>query len=201
MGTIAGQMIEDILALLEKRDPSLFEKLNALEKEMDTLQTDVDEETIRIIGVYTPVASDLRTLLMITRINIELERIGDQVMNISFYGKSLLKEEPLNHMMDIPRMAEISLNMVNKSLEAFKQKSSKLALSVIDMDDQVDRFHDQIFRSLMTYVIEDPRTIRRILELILIARAFERIADHAVSISEDVVYIVKGEDIRHTDES
>jgi len=198
MGVIAKQMIHDIITVLVDRNAELLDNIAENEEKMDKLQTKIDEETIRLIGVYTPVAVDLRTLLMVARMNVELERIGDQTMNIAFYAKTLLKEKPLKKLINIPRMAEMAELMLSNALESYVGKSHELAMSVIDMDNNVDQLNDQTFRLLMTYVIEDPRTISRVLELILIARALERIADHAVNIAEDVIYIIKGKDIRHS---
>jgi phosphate transport system protein len=199
MGAIAEQMINDIVSVVVDREEDLLDKVGENEQQMDSLQNEIDEETIRLMAVHTPVAGDLRLLLVIARINAELERIGDQAMNIGFYVKALLKEEPMKPLVDIPRLAEMAKDMLGKALDAFTRRSSNLALEVIKVDDKVDQLHDQIFRELMTYVIGDPKTISRVLELILIARAFERMADHAVSIAEDVVYMVEGRNVRHAD--
>lgn len=197
MAATAELMIHDTLAALAEWKAELFEPVNKNEDKMDRLQREVDEETIRLIGVYTPVAADLRLLLMTTRIAAELERIGDKAVDIGFYAKTLFKEAPLKPLIDLPRMAEIAMDMLRRSVDAFVEGSCEKAFSVVTMDDNVDHLNDQIFRELMTYVLGDPKTITRVLELVLIARSFERIADHAVNIAEDVVYVVKGEDIRH----
>jgi len=197
MAAMAEKMIHDTLETLVQRDFKLFDPVKQTEEKMDMLQREIDEDTVRMISVYTPVAADLRLLLMSTKISAELERIGDKAMDIGFYAKTLLKELPLKPLVDLPRMAEESISMLKKSVDAFTECSSELALEVIKMDDKVDNLHDQIFRELMTYVLADPRTINRVLELVLIARAFKRVGDHAVNISEDVFYMVKGQDIRH----
>ncbi len=199
MAEIASQMIRDTLAALVEWKPDRLEAVRANEDRMDLMQREIDEEAIRLIGVYTPVAADLRFLLMATQIAAELERIGDKAMDVGFYSKSLFREPPLKPLVDIPRMAEIASDMLHKSLDAFSHKSADKAFPVIAIDDQVDQLHDQIFRELMTYVLSDPKNITRVLELVLIARSFERIADHVVNIAEDVVYLVRGEDIRHLD--
>lgn len=197
MAAMAEQMIRDTAATLVQRDLDRFKPVEAAEEKMDMLQREIDEETIRLIGVYTPVAADLRLLLMTARITAELERIGDKAMDIGFYTRALFKEPPLKPLIDLPRMAEITLNMLKTSLDAFTEGSSRKALPVIKMDDEVDDLNDQLFRELMTYVLADPKSINRVLELVLIARSFERIGDHAVNIAEDVVYMVEGKDIRH----
>ena len=150
-----------------------------------------------MIAVHTPVAGNLRLLLMISRTTVELERIADLTIDIDHCAQGLLKENPLKPMIDLPRMAEISMEMLRKAIDAFVDGSIEKALAVVKMDDMVDHLNDQIVRELMTYVMGDPRNINRVLGLILISRAVERIADHAVNIAENVVYMVKGEDIRH----
>ncbi|OGV62393.1 MAG: phosphate transport system regulatory protein PhoU [Lentisphaerae bacterium RIFOXYA12_FULL_48_11] len=197
MAATAEKMIHDTLQTLVKRDLNLFDPVKEAEDKMDILQREIDEETVRMISIYTPVASDLRLLLMTTKISAELERIGDKAMDIGFYTKNMLKEPPLKPLVDLPRMAEESIGMLKKAMDAYTDASTAGAIEVIRMDDEVDNLHDQLFRELMTYVLSDPKTINRVLELILISRAFERIADHSVNISEDVFYMVKGQDIRH----
>jgi phosphate transport system protein len=197
MASVANQMVKEAVEALVAWKPGPFELVRVNEDKVDLMQRDIDEETIRMIGVYTPVAADLRFLLMATKIASELERIADKAVDVGFYSKSLFKEPPLKPLVDIPRMAEIASDMLTKSLDAFAYRSADKAFPVIAIDDQVDNLHDQIFRELMTYVLSDPKNIKRVLELVLIARAFERIADHVVNIAENVVYLVKGEDIRH----
>ena len=197
MGATAEQMVRGITATLVNRDMALFEPVHQAEHSMDMLQREIDEDAIRMIGVYTPVAADLRILLMATRVAAELERIGDKTMDIGFYAKSLFKEPPLKPLIDIPRMAEVAATMLRDVLDAYTEGSSEKALEIIRKDDEVDELNDQLFRELMTYVQEDVKAINRVLELVLIARAYERIGDHAVNIAEDIVYMVKGQDIRH----
>lgn len=201
MAALAEQMIGDTSSMLTEWNGERLKLVEANEDQMDVFQREIDEETIRLIAVHTPVAGDLRILLMITRINAELEHMADHTMDIGFYATTLLKTPPLKPLVDLPRMADIAMNMVMGSLAAFSECSSEKALAVIAMDDKVDDLNDQIFRELMTYVLSDPKTITQVMEFVLISRAFERIADHAVNIAEDVVYMVKGEDIRHQDKT
>jgi phosphate transport system protein len=143
------------------------------------------------------VANDLRFLLAATRINGELERIGDLAINITENVQVLVEHPPLKPLIDIPRMAELARTMVRQSLDAFVQGDAALAQSVIMTDDTVDALKDQIFRELLTYMLNDPRTIERALALILVSRHLERIADHATNIAQDVIYLVHGRDVRH----
>ena len=197
LAATAEGMVRDTMAAFAAWDIQGFEPVKQAEDRMDMLQREIDEEVIRMISIYTPVAADLRLLLMTTKITAELERIGDKTMDIGFYAKTLFKEPPLKSLVDLPRMAEQASRMLTLTIDAYTQGSAEKALEVIKMDDEVDARHDQLFRELMTYVLADPASINRVLELVLIARSFKRVGDHAVNISEDVFYMVKGRDIRH----
>jgi len=199
MGAIAAGMVRRALGALASRDPSLIDRVLDDETRMDAFQREIDNETIRLIGVFTPVAGDLRVLLMITRINAELERCADNAVSIchGYENLDLLTEPPLKPLVDLPRMAAIAEGMLSRAMNAFVGGSAEEAAAVVRDDDEVDRLNDQIFRELLTYMMSDPRSIGRALGLILTARAFERIADHAVNIAEDVIYAVRGEDVRH----
>jgi len=197
MGALAEKMVHDTTTMLTERDLAIFGPVKNAEDGMDAMQREVDEDTVRLISLYSPVAADLRSLLMATRISAELERIADKTMDIGFYAKTLFKEPPLKPLVDIPRMSGIVESMLKKVLDAYTEGSAEKALDVIKMDDEVDDLNDQLFRELMTYVQDDAKAVNRVLELVLIARSYERIGDHAVNIAEDVVYMVKGQDIRH----
>jgi len=197
MGAMAEQMVCDTTAMLIERNMAIFEPVIKAEDCMDAMQRDLDEDSVRLISLYSPVAADLRGLLMATRITSELEKIADKTMDIGFYAKTLFKEPQLKPLIDIPKMADIAVAMLKKVLDSYTEGSAEKAMDVIKMDDQVDELNDQLFRELMTYVQDDVKAVNRVLELVLIARAYERIGDHAVNIAEDVVYMVKGKDIRH----
>lgn len=198
MGALAEKMVRDTTTMLIERDMAIFEPVKKAEDSMDALQREIDEDSVRLISVYTPVAADLRSLLVTTRITAELERIADKTMDIGFYAKTLFKEPPLKPLINIPRMSEIAGSMLKEVLDAYTEGSAEKALDVIKMDDEVDDLNDQLFRELMTYVQGDVKAVNRVLELVLIARSFERIGDHTVNIAEDVVYMVRGQDIRHS---
>jgi len=131
------------------------------------------------------------------KINNDLERMGDLAVNIAERTIELLKFPLLKPLIDIPRMAETAQGMVKDSLDAFVKKDSKLAKSVCERDDKVDNLNDQIFRELLTYMLQDPKTIERAVDLILVGRNLERIADHATNICEDVIYMAEGKTIKH----
>jgi len=197
MGNQAEAMIRDAMAALVNREEAIIQEVLRREEELDRAQVLIDDHVVRLIVTHAPVAQDLRILLMVARINSELERIGDQAVNICENVRLLLGVPPLKPLVDLPRMSEITQGMVHGGLLAFMEGSPDRALDTIRSDDQVDALNDQIFRELLTYMVADPKNIPRALALILTARSLERIADHATNICEEVVYMVKGQDIRH----
>ena len=199
MGNVAQEMIKTAMRALVERDPALVDKGNQFEEQVDRFQVEVDDAVVRLMAGFGPVALDLRFVLMVARINTELERIGDQAVNMCEHAQLLLREPELKKLVDLPRMAEIASEMVKDSLQAFRESSTSKAAEVIKNDGEVDALNDQIFRELLTYMLNDANTITRSLALILTARSLERIADHATNIAEEVIYMVKGEDVRHPD--
>jgi len=197
MGVVVQEMIQTAMQALVSRDKDLVTKVNELEDQVDRFQVEIDDDVVRLMTVYGPVAIDLRFILMTTRINTELERIGDQTVNTCENVELLLSEPEMKTLTDLPRMSDTAARMVKESLEAFVEKSTTKAAEVIKMDGEVDALDDQIFRELLTYMIKDPENITCSLALLLTSRSLERIADHATNIAEEVIYMVKGEDIRH----
>jgi phosphate transport system protein len=196
MGGLAETMIHTGIKALVDRDESLVQAVLAHEEEMDLLCIEIDDRCFTQMALHQPMASDLRLLVASIKINSDLERIGDQAVSIALRARSLLNQPQVKPLIDIPRMATIVQEMVRNSLDAFVRQDPELARRVIDGDDEVDSLRDQVFRELLTYMMGDPATIARALDLILISRNLERIADHATNIAEDVIYIVKGEDVR-----
>jgi phosphate transport system protein len=190
-------MIDRTISELVRRDERLAQKVPEYEEELNRLQMEIDEEAVRLLATRQPVASDLRFILAATKINGDLERIGDLAINITENVHVLAQQAPLKPLIDIPRMADLARRMVRESLEAFVGDDVLLAQSVIMTDDQVDALKNQILRELLTYMMADPRAIERGLALILISRHLERIADHATNIAEDVIYMIQGRDVRH----
>jgi phosphate transport system protein len=142
-------------------------------------------------------ASDLRLITAAMKINSDLERIGDQAVNIAENALKLIRVPLLKPLIDLPRMAEMAERMTRDSLDAFVRRDSALARDVLARDDDVDRLKNQLFLELLTYMTGDPSTIERALALILVSRSLERIADHATNIAEDVIFVVEGKDVRH----
>lgn len=197
MGGIVEKMIDRVIRGLIERNKDLAQEVFEYENEINMLHIEVDELCIKLIALHQPTAADLRLITAAMRINSELERIGDQSVNISENTAIYLNYPPLKPLIDIPRMVEIASQMVKDSLISFVKKDVALARSVLERDDLVDDLKDQILRELLTYMMADTTTIQRALALILISRNIEKIADHATNISEDVIFMTLGKDIRH----
>lgn len=201
MGGLAETMIHTGIKALVDRDESLVQTVLAHEEEMDLLCIEIDDRCFTQMALRQPMASDLRLLVASIKINSDLERIGDQAVSIALRARSLLNQPQLKPLIDIPRMATIVQEMVRNSLDAFVRQDPELARKVIDGDDEVDNLRDQVFRELLTYMMGDTATIPRALDLILISRNLERIADHATNIAEDVIYLVEGDIVKHRPEA
>jgi phosphate transport system protein len=197
MGSLTESMIALAMRILVERDESLTDDVMAKEDEVNALQVRIDEASINLIATQQPVGKDVRLLFMASKIVTDLERIADQAKNISQNAHYVLTQPPLKPMVDLPIMAEIAQKMVRDALTAVLDRDVELAERVIREESKVDAFRDQVFRTLLTYMMADPGTIQRALSLILISRNIERIGDHATNIAEEAIYIVQGRDIRH----
>ena len=197
MGTAAESMIERAVKALLERDSARLPEVFQTEQQVNELHIEVDERVINLIALHHPVATDLRMAVMCSKIAGELERIGDQAVNICQNTTELLRYPPLKPLIDIPLMAEIARRMLRESLDAFVRQDAVLAQKVLNTDDEVDAFKNQIFRELLTYMMSDPGTIPRALALILISRNLERVGDHATNVAEEVIYAAQGRDVRH----
>jgi len=201
MGRLAESMIQTALRVLIERDESLGAEIVRKEKEVNDLQIEIDDSAVKLTALQQPVGTDVRFLFMASRIATELERIGDQAVNIIENAHHVLKAPPLKPLVDLPVMGEIAERMVRDSLEALVQKDCSLANRVLEEEKKVDACRDHIFRVLLTYMMADPGTIERALALILISRNLERVGDHATNIAEEVIYLVEGREVRHRHES
>jgi phosphate transport system protein len=197
MGRLAESMIQLSLRVMIERNESLTEDVVRKEKEVNELQMEIDDRAVKLTALQQPVGSDVRFLFMASRIATELERIGDQAINICQNAHHVLKAPPLKPLVDLPLMGELSEGMVRKSIEALVKRDCDLARVVLEDEKGVDLFRDQIFRVLLTYMMADPGTIERALALILMSRNFERVGDHATNIAEEVIYLVEGREVRH----
>jgi phosphate transport system protein len=197
MSSLTEEMIEKSITALKERKENLIKDVFEKEKTVNMMQIEVDDIALKLIALRQPAASDLRFIISAIKINSDLERIADLAVNIVQRTEELLKEPPLKPLIDIPRMTEISQGMVKDAIDSFINRNSKLARDVCCRDDSVDSLNDQIFRELITYMLQDAKNISRAIGLMLVARYLERIADHATNIGEDVFYMVEGRDIRH----
>ena len=197
MASLAETMIDKAIGELVSHDERLAEKVPEYETELNRLQIEIDDQALTLLATQCPVATDLRFIVAATKINGELERIGDLVINITENVHVLAQHPPLKPLIDIPRMADLARQMVRDSLHAFVKGDVLLAQSVIMTDDQVDALKNQVLRELLPHMATDPESIERGLALILISRHLERIGDHATNIAEDVIYVVQGRDVRH----
>ncbi len=198
-GLVEERVHRAVHALIHRREEDA-RRIIASDKEVNDLQLDVDDRCLRLLATQAPLAGDLRLITSAMKINADLERIGDQAVNIAENVLALIPQPPLKPLIDIPRMAAIAEKMIRDALDAFVKRDSELARDVLRRDDEVDELKDQVFRELLTYMMADPGTIQRALSLILISRNLERIADHATNIAEDVIFIAEARDVRHNAE-
>ena len=197
MGAMVEERVHQAVGALMERNAAAAERIVAGDQEVNELQIEVDDRCLKLLALQQPMASDLRLITAAMKINADLERIGDQAVNIAENSLKLMTNAPLKPIIDLPRMAEIAEAMTRDSLDAFVRKDVALARSVLARDDEVDQLKDHIFRVLLTYMMADPGTIERALSLILVSRNLERIADHATNIAEDVIFVVEAKDVRH----
>ena len=197
MGALVEERVHQAVRSLIDRRLEEAEAVIAADKEVNDLQIDIDDRCLKLLATQSPLAVDLRLITAAMKINADLERIGDQAVNIAENVIKLLPQPPLKPLIDIPRMAELAQQMTRDALDAFVKKDPTLARDVLRRDDEVDNLKDQVFRELLTYMMADPGTIQRALSLILISRNIERIADHATNIAEDVIFLVEAKDVRH----
>jgi len=197
MGGLVEERVHRAVHALVHRREEEAQRIIATDKEINDLQMDIDSRCLKLLATQTPLAVDLRLITSAMKINADLERVGDQAVNIAESVLVLIPQPPLKPLIDIPRMAAIAEKMIRDALDAFVNKDAEHARDVLRRDDEVDELKDQVFRELLTYMMADPGTIQRALALILISRNLERIADHATNIAEDVIFITEAKDVRH----
>jgi phosphate transport system protein len=190
-------LINQAIDSLKQRDPKLAEDIFRLDKEIDGMEVEIEEQAIALIALHQPTAGDLRFLVGAIKINNDLERIGDHGVNIAESAIRLSSEPAIKPLIDIPRMAALATGMLTDSLDGFVNSHPDKARVVCGRDDQVDELKDQIFRELLTYMMEKPDTITRAMDLILVSRNLERIADLSTNICEETIYIAEAKVIKH----
>jgi phosphate transport system protein len=198
MAGLAEDQIDKALTALVTRDSGLARHVIERDHQVNALDVEIDEECIRLLALHQPAARDLRLVTTAMKISTELERISDLAENVSERTIELNEEPQLKPYIDIPLMGKMARTMVKESIDAFVKDDSALARKVLTDDDFVDDLMEQLFRELLSFMLEDTRTISRAIRLSFIAKYLERMADHATNIAELVVYLVEGKIIRHT---
>jgi phosphate transport system protein len=198
MGSLVEHAIHlSIQAMVERDEQPAMRVLSEIEPQVNDLHLELDDRALQLLSLRQPLAADLRFITSTMKINSDLERIGDQAVNIAQRALSIVSQPELKPLVDIPLMADIVKRMVKDALDAFVRKNTDLARDVVLRDDEVDQYRDLVFRELVPLMAKNPACIQLALDLILVSRNLERIADHATNVAEDVIYMVLGRDIRH----
>jgi len=197
MGGLVEEAIARCVQALVERDSDVAEQLIESDIEVDRIELEIDHLCTEMLALHQPMARDLRFIMTAVKINTDLERIGDLACNVAERALELNLEPQLKPYIDIPVMARRAAEMVHRSLDAFVQRDSQAAREIMRMDDELDSRMEQVFRELVSFMIEDPRTITRALRLTFVAKSFERMGDHTTNICEQVVYMAEGRVIKH----
>ncbi len=197
MGSLVEDAIKNSILALVDRDNLLAQKVIDNDRLVNTLDVEIDEESIRLIALRQPMATDLRFITMAMKITTDLERMGDFAVNIAERAIELNEEPVLKPYIDIPKMREIAQGMIRDALNAFVKKDKELAINVIMRDDQVDDLKRDVLQELALFMAKDPSTVSRAMKVSFVAQYLERVADHATNIAEMVIYLVDGKIIRH----
>ncbi len=197
MAGLAEEAVQGAVASLLDRDASRGESVIRRDQEIDDLELEIDEIAMQLLALQQPMARDLRFITMAMRISNDLERVGDHAVNIAQNVKYILKEPPFVSLPEIEDMMHITGEMLKDSLDAYVRSDSALGREIVRRDDRVDELHENVFRILLTHMMSDPRRISAGMDMLLVSRNIERIADLATNIAEDVVYMVEGRTIKH----
>jgi phosphate transport system protein len=197
MGGLAEEEVRLAILGLVTRDRPIIDRVLSGDGPLNALHMEIDGRCFTLLALFQPMAADLRAIVAAVKINTDLERVGDLAVNIAEAAIRYAERAPVKKFIDIPRMATIAQAMLRDSLDAFVRRDTALAQHVLDEDDKLDELKSQIFRELLTYMLQDPTTIEAALDLILVSRHLERIGDHATNIAEDVIFIVSARDVRH----
>jgi phosphate transport system protein len=196
---LVQKMIQAATEELVSRDPNQIDTVFSLEKEVNIQEIVIDDKCLKLIALNQPVGADLRFITSAMRINSDLERMGDESLNIARMSLNLIKYKKIDPLVNIPKMIKIVQNMIIDCIKAFNTSDSDLAMSVLSKDNEVDTLRDSIIRELKTLLTASPDAdiVERATDLMFIAKSIERLGDHATNICEDVIFMVHGKDIRH----
>jgi phosphate transport system protein len=197
MGGLAEERVRAAVRALSERETARIDAILVGDEPINDLHIEIDARCFKLLALHQPMAADLRTIVAAVKINTDLERVGDLAVNIAEASKRYVQHLPVKPLIDIPRMADIAQLMLRDALDAFVRGDVALAEAVLAEDDRLDALKTQIFRELLTFMLQDPATIEPSLDLILISRHLERIGDHATNIAEDVIFMVSARDVRH----
>jgi phosphate transport system protein len=197
MGGLAEDRVRTVVQGLVERDAARVDRVLAGDTPINRLHIEIDSRCFKLLALYQPMAVDLRAIVSAVKINSDLERVGDLAINIAEAARRYMRHPPVKELIDIPRMADIAQGMLRDALDAYVRRDTALAHAVLNEDDQLDALKTQVFRELLTYMLQDPSTIEPALDLILISRHLERIGDHATNVAEDVIFMVSARDVRH----
>ena len=197
MGGLAEDRTRSAVRALVDRDHALVEKVLVSDAAINQLHIEIDSRCFKLLALHQPMAVDLRAIVSAVKINTDLERVGDLAINIAEASRRYMRHPPVKELIDIPRMADIAQRMLRDALDSYVRRDIALAQAVLDEDDRLDALKSQVFRELLTYMLQDTTTIEPSLDLILISRHLERIGDHATNIAEDVIFMVSARDVRH----
>jgi len=197
MGGLAEERVRTAIQALVERDPALVARVLDGDAPINQLHIEIDGRCVKLLALHQPMAVDLRAILSAVKINTDLERVGDLAINIAEAALRYLAHAAVKELIDIPRMADIAQRMLRDALDAFVRRDTALAQRVLDADDELDGLKTQVFRELLTSMLQAPQTIEPAIDLILVSRHLERIGDHATNIAEDVIFMVSARDVRH----
>jgi phosphate transport system protein len=197
MGGLVEAAIHNSVDALVERDEDKAKEVLWTEAQINQKEIEIDDLATRLLALFQPMARDLRFLTSVIKMNSDLERMGDLAVNITEGALRLMNEPTLKPLVDIPKMAGLAETMVHRALDAFARRDAEMARQVLLSDDEVDRLRDAVYDELLLFMQEERTTIHRSVSLMFIAQNLERIADHATNIAEDVLFLVKGIDVRH----
>jgi phosphate transport system protein len=197
MAGLAEQAVDHAIHAYQVSDAPECERVFQIEERINLAEHEIDELALDLLAMQQPMASDLRFILAVIKINGNLERVGDQAVNIAQRVAEVIKLPPADLPVDVPHMAELASGMIRQALEAFVRADADLAQSVLVMDNEVDRMKRETEQAMVEQAQRSPQLLRQALDVLLIARNLERVADHATNIAEDVIFWVRGADVRH----
>jgi phosphate transport system protein len=197
MGGLAEERVRAAIDGLVSRDVALIDRVLRGDEPINDLHMEIDSRCFKLLALHQPMATDLRAIVAAVKINVDLERVGDLAVNIAEAARRYVTHPPVKKLIDIPQMGDIAQAMLRDSLDSFVRRDTRLAQQVLNEDDRLDGLKTQIFRELLTYMLQDPATVEPALDLILISRHLERIGDHATNVAEDVIFMVSALDVRH----